>query len=598
MSEVEFLTEMDISGPTMLLVIARCLDINLNGSALRSITENEASHWAFNEPLHWTEFGLSGDIHQEDRSVVVPNYMHWERNFGLAGPQHNDFDLTRVSQNAELLHRKTYYGSSQIADSAKKKAEGSRFVDKSIIQATQIHNIFEAEDDNGNQTPFCAPQDNFKNRFVSNPMDATESIPMALQGYSLQKERESIEKDSTESVPLLVPPNSDFLSIPHQWSAAEKIRQIDVPVFTDEMINKKEVSKNSAANSLQKNTVLGMRLNNETIEDDLPLIKETDSWKRFSNDPTILSTKFIKRVNRVAESPEICIEKDHESVENDSAESISIRPATNSVADAYRRSTSGNTQKLDLLVHIAEEATKKEANRKSAARTSQKNAARRCEVIKDREDDDSVNISLYEGEEPWLSCICGKTHPSPIHVFWIQCDGCKSWYNVSPKCTGFDQDQAKSLERWHCPACIKNLLGDHAASVNSRIAEKNTCISKKLQNQVEEAVENKGRPRIFSVNELVVVNYNLTGDVGKVVQVHIDYDKNGEQVVSYDIRYLLGRGTTERCVDEEWVTPFDNSAYACDGTRNSKRTAKKCITADELGERRAKSCEPCSSVSN
>ncbi len=561
----------------MLLVIARCLDINLNGSALRSITENEASHWAFNEPLHWTEFGLSGDIHQEDRSGFVPNYMHWERNYGLSGPQHSDFDLNRLSQNAELMHRKTYYGSTQIADSLKKKGEGSRFVDKSILQTSQIHNIFEAEDDHGIQTPVCAPghcidqlgetsqqnatqmkrkrlkvQENFKNRLVSNPMDTTESIiPMALQGYSFQKEHESIEKDSTESIPLLVPPYSDSLSIPHQSSDAKKIHQLDFPVFMDE---KRRLDK--------------------------PSTREADSWKQFSKDPMILSTKFTKRVNRVAESPEICIENDNDSDEDDTAERISIRPATASVADAYQRSSDGNTQKLDLLVHIAEEATKKEAKRKSAAKTSQKNAARRCEVIKDTEEDDSVNISLYEGEEPWLSCICGKTHPSPIHVFWIQCDGCKSWYNVSPKCTGFDQDQAKNLEKWHCPACIKNLLGDDAASVKSKCAQKDTCISKELQNKLEETVENKGRQRIFGVNELVVVNYNLTGDVGKVVQVHIDYDEKGREVVSYDIRYLLGRGTTERHVDEEWVAPFDNSAYACDGTRNSKRTAKKCIPAD------------------
>jgi hypothetical protein len=247
--------------------------------------------------------------------------------------------------------------------------------------------------------------------------------------------------------------------------------------------------------------------------------------------------------------------------------------------DAHEQAATTNTQKLDLLVQIAEKATK-EINHNPAYKSTQNMLPHQCQTIKGTEEDESVNISLYEGEEPWLSCICGKTHPSPIKVFWIQCDGCSSWYNVSQKCCGFDQDQAKNLEKWHCPACLKRMSGDNAALRDcSRSVNTMAPASKQRQNQVKKTEENKGRKRLFSVNELVVVNYNLTGDVGKVIQVHIDYNENKEKIISYDIRYLLGRGT-ERYVDEEWVTPFDKSAYACDGTRKSRGTMKKRIPVD------------------
>jgi hypothetical protein len=52
----------------------------------------------------------------------------------------------------------------------------------------------------------------------------------------------------------------------------------------------------------------------------------------------------------------------------------------------------------------------------------------------------------------WLGCLCGENHEK-IPVFWIQCDGCKSWYNVSPKCLGMSKNDASKLEEWLCLGC-------------------------------------------------------------------------------------------------------------------------------------------------
>ena len=60
---------------------------------------------------------------------------------------------------------------------------------------------------------------------------------------------------------------------------------------------------------------------------------------------------------------------------------------------------------------------------------------------KDWFDDDSSSSSIADDdcegdddENPWLGCVCGKTHPRPIKVFWVQCEICEAWYNVAEEC--------------------------------------------------------------------------------------------------------------------------------------------------------------------
>jgi len=83
---------------------------------------------------------------------------------------------------------------------------------------------------------------------------------------------------------------------------------------------------------------------------------------------------------------------------------------------------------------------------------------------KDQVGDDSSSSGVeeeYEGgdENPWLGCVCGKTHPHPIKVFWIQCEGCDAWYNVARECVGFDAGAAEEPEEWCCWACDPPVAG-------------------------------------------------------------------------------------------------------------------------------------------
>ena len=53
----------------------------------------------------------------------------------------------------------------------------------------------------------------------------------------------------------------------------------------------------------------------------------------------------------------------------------------------------------------------------------------------------------------WFGCICGVSHPPPTEAFWIMCDFCECWYNVSCQCVGCNEVEAKSLSQWKCWAC-------------------------------------------------------------------------------------------------------------------------------------------------
>lgn len=54
----------------------------------------------------------------------------------------------------------------------------------------------------------------------------------------------------------------------------------------------------------------------------------------------------------------------------------------------------------------------------------------------------------------WYGCVCGKLH-SKIPVFWIQCETCRTWYNVSADCVGFSEAAAKYVVNWTCWGCPK-----------------------------------------------------------------------------------------------------------------------------------------------
>jgi hypothetical protein len=68
-------------------------------------------------------------------------------------------------------------------------------------------------------------------------------------------------------------------------------------------------------------------------------------------------------------------------------------------------------------------------------------------------DTETLEPEWEDDGNAWCGCVCGETHTQETNVFWIQCDGCGSWYNVHSVCVGFDKTKAINMERWICWGC-------------------------------------------------------------------------------------------------------------------------------------------------
>lgn len=63
-------------------------------------------------------------------------------------------------------------------------------------------------------------------------------------------------------------------------------------------------------------------------------------------------------------------------------------------------------------------------------------------MSKKRKLDDVQDSNLY--------CLCQQTIKEDKMM--VQCDFCDGWFH--PECVHLDEDEAKQLSTWNCPACI------------------------------------------------------------------------------------------------------------------------------------------------
>jgi hypothetical protein len=170
--------------------------------------------------------------------------------------------------------------------------------------------------------------------------------------------------------------------------------------------------------------------------------------------------------------------------------------------------------------------------------------------------DDNVLAYLKE-DTPWNGCVCGATHPRPLEVFWIACDTCSAWFNVSPKCVGFDEQTASTLKEWTCWDCAPK------PNMSVQLSPQKTSISthKSLIKETDVVTPSKG---IFAHGTVVEVakrtwsGINKLGGVGKVVGSKVKSDENGLQIVYYDVKYVLGG--SECSLEAKYVKPQDQES--------------------------------------
>ena len=190
----------------------------------------------------------------------------------------------------------------------------------------------------------------------------------------------------------------------------------------------------------------------------------------------------------------------------------------------------------------------------------------------DEESNSSIGTEESEDDgEACMGCVCGQIHQK-LKVYWIQCGGCKSWYNVAPKCVGFDC-QAASNRSWECPACCeqKGCASSHSSPEanpsreivdSSDSAETNAKHVPDKASELDEpgASENeeeKEQENSFEEGATVHIREHGWSGVNNPeggAWVEKSYnDEDGDLV--YDVKYIVG-GFRKKAILARYVRPY------------------------------------------
>ena len=187
----------------------------------------------------------------------------------------------------------------------------------------------------------------------------------------------------------------------------------------------------------------------------------------------------------------------------------------------------------------------------------------RKEAASSNEDgSDTEEPEWDQDSNPWLGCVCGEEHESPIPVFWLQCDSCDAWFNCHSSCLGFDRKEAKRRKYWKCPDCEPF----DASKVPKKIHQTDLITPDKTprahqyrnedsntQSQYNNEDSNTHHPipvgTVVDVVERTWCGSNKPGGVAKIIRYHT---KDG--VVHYDVQYVVGPFRREMKVDSKYVS--------------------------------------------
>ncbi len=175
---------------------------------------------------------------------------------------------------------------------------------------------------------------------------------------------------------------------------------------------------------------------------------------------------------------------------------------------------------------------------------TRKEAAPSNEEASDSEESEWDNDS-----NPWLGCVCGEIHESPISVFWIQCDSCDAWFNCRSSCLGFDSKEAKRRKCWKCPDCEPF----DASKVRKKIHHTDLITPDRTLRAHQYKNEDSNTQHPIPVGAVVDVvdrtwrGSNKPGGVAKIIEYHTN------DGVQYDVQYVVNGGR-EMKVDSKYVS--------------------------------------------
>lgn len=170
-----------------------------------------------------------------------------------------------------------------------------------------------------------------------------------------------------------------------------------------------------------------------------------------------------------------------------------------------------------------------------------------------------VEPEWEDDENPWLGCVCGEIHESPIPVFWIQCDGCDAWFNCAPACIGFDKKKALEKSDWECADCtICDETQYGTGSPNLPVGGKVTPMKSQCDTENHE-MSPLPIGSVVNVEARLWPGLNRPGGVGRITDHRM---VNDGKVIEYDVRYVLGG--TDLGIESKYVSVNATTLAAMD----------------------------------
>ena len=178
-----------------------------------------------------------------------------------------------------------------------------------------------------------------------------------------------------------------------------------------------------------------------------------------------------------------------------------------------------------------------------------------CSLNNPEESQGSEQSDSSDGNA-WMGCVCQVSHRVKP-VFWLQCDDCQSWWNVNAKCIGFDEETAKTMSAWSCPACAPVEEGGDAEEKDdtTKDNQNNTSVvagkSSSLVERDESPLLDSSNCRIQAGDTVLVEEHgwagvNNPGGIAKVLRV----DTRQDDGVVYDIQYIVGKDKFKNVLSE------------------------------------------------
>lgn len=180
-------------------------------------------------------------------------------------------------------------------------------------------------------------------------------------------------------------------------------------------------------------------------------------WHEVGNAPVQVSTHQPLQIANVSPSSVTCVQTNNavmkKQTKRGKSSSESQKHATDNSRHAERPdNTADDITKTDLYLlrksplksKVAPTSNSNENNNQYTSDTD-KSGGTGAQHDSSKEWDDDQNA--------WNGCVCGIIHSKGKQMFWIQCEECDSWYDVSEKCVGFNVKQAKMIQKWTCWAC-------------------------------------------------------------------------------------------------------------------------------------------------